>query len=87
MCSDSLSILLSPSLGAFVLQEAHKQGFQTPDQYVQAVLEAQRRKSAEQLDQLLDEAIASGPAVEYTAEMWKQRRDEMVLRLNLTDET
>jgi len=57
-----MNISLPVPLGDFVVTEARQRGFRTPDECVQSVLEEQQRKSMEQIEAMLDEAI----------EMWLQ---------------
>lgn len=74
MASDSLNISLGEPLKSFVEEQAVAGGFTRPDEYVSAVLNAERRRKAEdELERLLLEGLNSGPPIEATEEFWNEK--------------
>lgn len=80
MASDSLYISLNEPLKSFVEEQTAAAGFARPDEYVSAVLNAERRRKAEdELEQLLLEGLNSGPSIEANEEFWEEKRRELGL--------
>lgn len=80
MASDSLNISLGERLKSFIEEQAAAGGFARPDEYVSAVLNAERRRKAQnELEELLLEGLNSGPPIEATEEFWEQHRRELGL--------
>lgn len=80
MPTDILTISLDEPLKTFVLQEAAAAGFRQPDEYVSALIDAERRRKAgQELEGLLLEGLQSGPSIEADDTYWERNRSKLGL--------
>ena len=81
---ENLTVVLSPSIVAFVQREAAAHGGIDPSEFVNRVLaEAEKRRAQEILDGLLIEGLESGEPIPVTPEYWEGKRrslDEYAVR-------
>jgi antitoxin ParD1/3/4 len=78
----SMNVSLPDSLRRWVEEQVEAEGYGTASEYIRVLVrEDQKRKSREQLDQKLLEAIASGEATEMTPEDWRHIRATVRKRL------
>ena len=77
----TIQVELPESIKQFVEEQATKEGFDGPGQYIQSVLrELQTRKAKEQLDAALLEGLDS-PAQELRPDDWSDIRREALERV------
>jgi len=77
----SLNISLPKTLREYVEGEVEQGGYSTPSEYVRSLIrEDQKRKSAERIEALLLEGVASGEPVEATPAYWRKKRARLVAR-------
>lgn len=77
----TLSISLPDQMKDFVDEQVGECGYQSPSDYVQALLrEEQKRKGEEKLEALLKEGLSS-PASELTEKDWEHVRSELERRV------
>jgi antitoxin ParD1/3/4 len=82
MDTTSIQITLPPSLKEFVMAQAAEGKYDTPDEYVSALVAAERKRQAvERLETLIQEGIDSGPPIEANDEFWAKTRRELDERL------
>ena len=80
MSVDPLTISLNDPLKAFVLEQAAVEGYRQPDDYVSALIDAERRRKAErELEALLVEGLNSGPSIEADDAYWQENRRKLGL--------
>ena len=68
-------IMISKSAHEFAKRKAHEKGLDTPDAYVDWLVERDRRRE-ERIEALLIEGLDSGPAEPFTPEDWAAMRRE-----------
>jgi antitoxin ParD1/3/4 len=74
MQNDSLISSLPGPLRAFVVSQVSSGGYSASSDYIHALLDAQRRRKAEdELETLLLEGINSGPSIEVNDEYWAEK--------------
>ena len=74
----SLTITLPESMKAFIEEQAARDGYDSPDAYIRALVrEAQADIGDEEVETKLIEAFESGPATPMTAEDWDAIRGEV----------
>jgi antitoxin ParD1/3/4 len=73
----SLKISLPDPVQAFVDEQVAKGGYDTPSEFICALL---REAAQERLEELLLEGLNSGPPIRVTDEYWDQKRAELVAR-------
>lgn len=74
----TLSIAVPEAMRQFVEQQAAKEGFASPDAYVQSLIRnAQQREAQHELEAKLLAGLNSGPATEMTSEDWAHIRREV----------
>jgi antitoxin ParD1/3/4 len=80
----TFTITLPGPLQQFLERKLAAGGYGSESEYMQALLEAQRREEEleawEGLRQKVEEGLASGPAIPATEEFWQGLRAELTLR-------
>ena len=75
---------LSPALREFIHDQVNSGRFANPDDYVRSLLEAEQQKMARQeVNRLIEEAIASGPPAPMTRADWDDLRQRTVQEFTL----
>ena len=78
----SLNVSLPKTLKKYVEAQVKEGGYSTPSEYVRALVrEDQKSKAEEKLETMLLEGLNSGQPLEVTPEFWKERRRELLKRL------
>jgi antitoxin ParD1/3/4 len=78
---ETLTILVPESLKEFVEAQLGENGYNTPSDYVCALIrEDRKRKAEEKLEALLIEGLESGPPIEVTPEFWEEKRARLLER-------
>jgi antitoxin ParD1/3/4 len=78
----SLNVSLPKTLKKYVEAQVKEGGYSTPSEYVRALVrEDQKSKAEEKLETLLLEGLNSGEPIEVTPEFWRERRRELLKRL------
>ena len=78
----SMNISLPQSMRTFIEEEIASGGYSTVSEYFrELVREAKRRKEEERLEQLLLQALESGPATPMTKKDWEAIRDRGLARI------
>jgi antitoxin ParD1/3/4 len=81
-----LQITVSDDSEAFVRQQAAAEGFANVSDYVESLIELQRKATARQrVDALLKEGLASGPGTEATPQYWQQKKEELTRKFQRAD--
>jgi antitoxin ParD1/3/4 len=76
-----LTITLPESLKSFVEEQSARDGYESPDAFVAALIrEAQRSVSDDEVEAKLIEGLESGPATPMTRVDWDSVRDEVYRR-------
>ena len=76
-------ITLPEDLGAWVREQAAAQGYQSPSQFLEDLIRAERRRRLrDQVDDNLHAALDSGEPTPLTPETWERIRREGRKRLN-----
>lgn len=80
MSADPLTISLDEPLKTFVLKQAAAGGYRQPCDYISALIEAERRRTAgSELESLLIEGMQSGPSLQADDEYWQESRRKLGL--------
>lgn len=75
MDTSRLQITLPTALGEFVVSQAAAESYLTPDDYVASLVEEERRRKAKsELEEQLIAGLESGPPIEFTKEIWAEKR-------------
>jgi antitoxin ParD1/3/4 len=73
-----MQITVPSPLKPFVEEETAQGGFQSADDYVASLIEAElHRKADEHLESQLVEALESGPPIEVNEEFWRDLKAEI----------
>lgn len=75
---NSRNVVLPESLVPFVADRVARGGYSSAEDYVRALIEADRlRETEDRLEALVDEAIDSGPTIPVDREFWAERRRKL----------
>jgi antitoxin ParD1/3/4 len=78
MDASQIQITLPGSLTEFVVTQVEAGKFKSPDEYVSALVSAERKRQAiERLEALIQEGIDSGPPIEVDDAYWERKRREL----------
>ena len=81
MSMTSLSISLPEPLKEYLETQAKERGYDTPSDYISALVrEDQERKAEQRIEALLLEGVNSGEPIEVTPQYWEQKRRKLIER-------
>ncbi len=82
---DTMNIALPESMKAFVQTCVSEGGYSSASEYVRELIRAdQKRKTAERIDALLLDGLASGEPISVTADYWNAKKRKLTERLSKT---
>ena len=87
MDASQIQITLAGSLKDFVVTQVQAGKYESPDEYVSALVSAeQKRKAIERLEELIQEGIDSGPPIEVNDAYWERKHRELDEYLRKTEQ-
>ncbi len=79
----NLNISLSDTMGEFIQQQLQAKGYSSANEYIIHLIRQEQEKEAKnQIENLLLEGLNSGEPIEMTEEWWKNKRKEVINRIN-----
>ena len=73
----TINLSLSDDMVAFLADQSSRDGFESADEYLRALIhEQQKRQARRELEAKLREGLESGPAEAVTPEFWARIRQE-----------
>lgn len=83
MIMTNLNISLSDTMGEFIEQQLQEKGYSSANEYIIHLIRQEQEKEAQnQIENLLLEGLNSGEPIEMTEEWWKNKRKEVINRIN-----